>query len=58
MTILKGFRVKDTKGIRTRKQAIYFCTQKCPNFKLGCAVDCVLRKRFKIPPHGSKYPKE
>ncbi len=41
---------------RNAKDAIYYCTQECPEHKLGCAVDCELRKHFKIPPHGNKYP--
>jgi hypothetical protein len=27
----------------------------CPQFRIGCAVSCELRKHLKIPPHGSQY---
>jgi len=41
---------------RNAKDAVYYCTQECPDFHDGCAVDCKIRKHFKIPPHGNKYP--
>lgn len=40
----------------TRKNIIQYCQTKCPRAKDGCAVDCKLRKRLKVPPHGSMYP--
>lgn len=45
-------KISKTRVLHNRKEAIYYCTQECPDYKLGCAVDCKLRKRFKIPSHG------
>jgi|GEM_PF-3866517 len=27
----------------------------CAEFKLGCAMNCELRKKLGLPPHGSLY---
>jgi len=44
------------KRITTAQQAIHYCVMECPiRGALGCALDCELRKRFHIPPHGDKY---
>jgi len=40
----------------TPEEALDFCINRCPRSGFGCAVDCELRKRFKIPPYGTKYP--
>ena len=32
-----------------------YCFGQCRDFKLGCAVDCLLRRRLGIPPHGKSY---
>jgi len=58
MRATKGFTIEAIREIKNRKDAIRYCTQECPKHELGCAVDCELRKRFKIPPHGDKYPEE
>jgi len=38
------------------QQALYYCLNFCPHFQEGCAIECKIRKHFKIPPHGEKYP--
>ena len=38
------------------QQALFYCLRYCPDHKEGCAIECKIRKHFKIPPHGEKYP--
>ena len=38
------------------QQALYYCLNFCPRLQFGCAKNCKIRKHFKIPPHGEKYP--
>ena len=40
---------------KTYEEFWRYCFGQCRNFKLGCAVDCELRKRLGIPPHGKSY---
>jgi len=40
---------------RAKCEAFRFCLQRCRLETLGCAIDCPLRKHFKIPPHGDSY---
>jgi len=53
---VRGLRVSDTRFLKNRKDAMHYCTVECHNRRLGCAVDCKVRKHFEIPPHGSHYP--
>ena len=32
-----------------------YCFGQCRDFKVGCAVDCEVRKQLRIPPHGRSY---
>jgi len=40
---------------RGKCEALSFCLQRCRLEALGCAVDCPLRRHFRIPPHGDSY---
>jgi len=40
---------------RTKREAFRFCLESCRLETLGCALDCPLRRHFKIPPHGEAY---
>ena len=42
--------------LKTAADALNYCLQQCPNHTLGCAKDCKIRRLFRIPPHGAKYP--
>ena len=55
---MKGFKVSRNKVLRNAYEALRYCQDECPDFKLGCAAECKIRKHFKIPPHGEKYPKQ
>ena len=48
--------ISKTRVLKDSKDALHYCLFECPNHHLGCAVDCPIRKKFKIPPHGTKYP--
>lgn len=50
-------RVSETRIIRSPEDALHYCLFECPHQHLGCAYSCKIRQRFKIPPHGNKYPK-
>lgn len=39
-------------------EALQYCIYECNEFKQGCSLDCELRKKYKIPPHGPAYPKK
>lgn len=52
----KNLPKKLQKKLQTSVDALNYCLQECPNHKLGCVVDCPIRKHFKIPPHGPNYP--
>jgi hypothetical protein len=43
---------------KNANEALAYCLRFCPHFRKGCAVDCEIRKYWKIPPHGPKYPEE
>ena len=43
------------KEIRSKSQALNYCLLVCPNRHLGCAVDCKIRKKWHIPPHGTRF---
>lgn len=45
------------KEVKTKSQALNYCLLACRKSVnvLGCALDCPLRKKWKIPPHGSRY---
>lgn len=51
------FVASTNRKLQDAEDALHYCLHECPNQKFGCAKDCSIRKRFKIPPHGSKYPK-
>jgi len=38
-------------------EALKYCIFECKEFSLGCSLNCELRKKYKIPPHGPKYPR-
>jgi len=40
---------------RTKAEALKFCMRDCGAEDLGCAVNCPLRRHFRIPPHGESY---
>jgi hypothetical protein len=42
---------------KTAEEAMRFCLHECPYKKPGCALDCPIRKAFRIPPFGAKYPR-
>ena len=42
--------------LETPEQALYYCLNYCPRLSYGCAKTCEIRRHFKIPPHGPKYP--
>jgi hypothetical protein len=49
--------------IRTKQHALKYCLEQCPKrnnpvLNLGCAIDCQIRKNFKLPPHGEFYTSE
>jgi len=58
--MIPGMRVPspktDPKFLKNASEALNYCLMECRDFKDGCAVDCKIRKHFKIPPHGDKYP--
>jgi hypothetical protein len=37
--------------ILSSEEAERYCQRECLDEKLGCAVDCRLRKHFGLPPH-------
>ena len=42
--------------IKKKRDAVHFCAVYCPRQgELGCAVDCKLRMKFGIPPHGTSF---
>jgi hypothetical protein len=43
--------------IRNKAQALNYCLLVCRKSltTLGCAVDCKIRKKWHIPPHGDHY---
>jgi hypothetical protein len=41
--------------IKGKMSALNYCLLSCRKNGLGCALDCGLRRRWKIPPHGDKY---
>ena len=44
------------KLIRTKSEALNYCVLECPKRNtLGCALECEIRKKWGIPPHGDKY---
>jgi len=47
--------VENVRNIRTKMQALNYCLLTCKNRMLGCAVDCEIRRKWKLPPHGEKY---
>jgi hypothetical protein len=53
---VRGLRASNTRFLRDSLDAMHYCTVECPNRRLGCAVDCKVRKHFEIPPHGLHYP--
>jgi len=40
---------------KTYEEFWCYCFGQCRDYRVGCAVDCELRKRFGIPPHGKSY---
>jgi len=40
---------------RTYEEFWSFCFGQCKYFKLGCAADCLLRKKLEIPPFSKSY---
>jgi len=47
---------KSPDKIRSKSQALNYCLLECPRRNtLGCAVDCEIRKQWKLPPHGDSY---
>jgi len=50
------FKITGSRIIKNGADAIHYCTMECPDQKLGCAVDCKLRRHFHVPPHGSRWP--
>ena len=47
----------DSKQIKNKADALNYCLLVCQKSKvqLGCALDCPVRKRWHIPPHGDHY---
>jgi hypothetical protein len=42
--------------IKSKNQALNYCILECPRRnEVGCASECEIRKRWKLPPHGDKY---
>jgi len=56
VTEQKGLNIGNKSYLHNPTEALAYCLHRCPKHKLGCAVDCNIRKVFKIPPHGSVYP--
>ena len=56
--VLEEFRPLQVGGfiLNNPQQALFYCLNYCPRFENGCAKECKIRKHFKIPPHGRKYP--
>lgn len=51
-------KLKLTHNPRTFKnasEALAHCLRYCRHFENGCAIDCAIRKFWKIPPHGPNY---
>jgi len=48
----------DPRIFQDEREALGYCLRYCQQFKNGCALDCQIRKHWKIPPHGNKYPQE
>ena len=40
---------------KTYEEFWRYCFGQCRDFRVGCAVDCGLRKRLEIPPHEESY---
>jgi hypothetical protein len=58
--------VESVRDIKTKSQALDYCLKRCLNgpdrgvpqksrWINGCALNCELRKKWRIPPHGKKY---
>lgn len=45
----------ERREIHGKSQALNYCLLVCNEAKLGCAVDCEIRERWKIPPQGEHY---
>ena len=45
-----------SRHVKSAKDAVRYCTLYCAERGLGCALTCKLRKHFKIPPFGDKWP--
>ena len=43
------------KEIKTKSDALNYCLLKCRNACLGCAYECEIRRRWRIPPYGDHY---
>ena len=41
--------------IKSKSDALNYCILVCRKTTLGCVVECEIRKKWKIPPHGEKY---
>jgi hypothetical protein len=43
--------------IKSKAQALNYCLLVCRKSltTLGCAYECEIRKKWKIPPHGDRY---
>jgi hypothetical protein len=50
--------VTNIRDIQNRSQALNYCLLPCPHGNVGCAIDCELRKKWKIPPHGDQFYEE
>jgi len=53
-----GVRISKATYLRTAEDAMHYCLLECQKQKFGCAVGCEIRIHWKIPPHGSRYPKQ
>ncbi len=42
--------------VKSSKEALDWCLHNCPRHEQTCAANCDLRKKWKIPPHGKRYP--
>jgi len=56
VTQQRGLRVSEDRYLHDATDALNYCILECGKHKLSCAVDCAIRKYFKIPPHGPVYP--
>ena len=51
----KKKRMKPVVPFKTYEEFWYFCLNKCPNHRIGCALKCIFRKQLNLPPFGDKY---